>query len=216
MKGMPGMTAPGTDSKPAAASSQKDGVAGHDMGSMKKMPGMSMPGINAKAADASSQKESAAGHDMGSMKTMPANATAGGEGSAGHDMSAMKDMRGKTMSGMSKPATGESGAKEGHDTMGMGKAADDSGGKGRNGPVAGTGVVQGIDKANGKVKLTHDPIAALGWPRMTIFFRLKDSALAEKVKEGDAVDFSLDKSTSGYVISGLEKSPAQRETKKMK
>lgn len=210
MKTMPGMNMPGSDSKPAAAS------AGHDMGSMKKMPGMGMPGMNAKPADASSRKESPAGHDMGSMKNMPSKAIAGGEGAAAHDMNAMKDMPGQSMAGMSKPAVGESMGKEGHDAKAMGKGADDSAGKGRNGPVVGTGVVQGIDKANGKVKLTHDPIAALGWPRMTMFFRLKESALAEKVKEGDAVAFSLEKSISGFVISGLERRGAQSEGKQTK
>jgi len=68
------------------------------------------------------------------------------------------------------------------------------------------GVVQGIDKANGKVKLTHDPIAALGWPKMTMFFRLKDDTLADQVKEGDKVEFTLEKSASGYVISRFQKS----------
>ena len=130
------------------------------MGSMKKMSGMSTPGINAKPADASSRKESASGHDMSAMKGMP----------------------GKAMSGMSKPAGGEVMSKEGRDAMGMGKAADDSDGKSRPGRMTGTGVVQGIDRATGKVKLTHVPIAALGWPQMTMFFRLQASSLAEKVK----------------------------------
>ena len=216
MKNMPGMSMRGMEPKSADASAGKGGAAGHDMGSMKAMPGMSMPAMESKPTGTSAEKEGAGGRRMESMKNMPGKATAGGEGAAGHDMSAMKDMPGKTMSAMSKPAAGASISKEGHDAMAMGKAADDSAGKSRNGPVTGTGVVQGIDKANGKVKLTHDPIAALGWPRMTMFFRLKDGALAEKVKEGDAVAFSLEKSASGYVISGLEKSPAQRETKKMK
>ena len=66
--------------------------------------------------------------------------------------------------------------------------------------IMATGIVQSIDKANAKVKLIHDPIAALGWPKMTMFFRLKDAALADQIKEGDAVQFSLEKSTSGYVI----------------
>lgn len=71
--------------------------------------------------------------------------------------------------------------------------------------IMATGVVKSIDKANGKVKLIHDPIAVLGWPKMTMFFRLKDAALADQIKEGDAVQFSLEKSPSGYVISGFKK-----------
>ena len=45
--------------------------------------------------------------------------------------------------------------------------------------IMATGVVKSIDKANGKVKLIHDPIAVLGWPKMTMFFRLKDTTLAD-------------------------------------
>lgn len=227
MKNMPGMSMPGMEPKSADAPAGKGGAAGHDMGSMKAMPGMSMPGMESKPAGTSAGKEGAGGRGMDSMKGMPgmtmpgkdskpADASSRREGASGHDMGSMKNMPGKAMAGMSKPAAGGSMGTEGHGAMAMGKTADDSAGKGRTGPVVGTGVLQVIDKANGKVKLTHDPIAALGWPRMTMFFRLKDSALAEKVKEGDVVDFSLEKSASGYVISGLEKSPVQRETKKMK
>lgn len=71
--------------------------------------------------------------------------------------------------------------------------------------IAAKGIVRSIDKPNGKVKLTHDPITALGWPKMTMFFRLKDASLADQVKEGDAVQFDLEKSPSGYVISGFKK-----------
>ena len=89
-------------------------------------------------------------------------------------------------------------------------------------PVAGsgtaitaTGIVQSIDKANGKVKLTHDPITALGWPKMTMFFRVKDAALADQIKEGDAVQFSLEKSPSGYVISGFKKAMPDNDMQDM-
>ena len=73
-----------------------------------------------------------------------------------------------------------------------------------------------IDPKAATVSIRHQPIAALGWPRMTMFFRLKDSGVAEKVKEGDSVAFSLEKSASGYVISSLEQSPAPSEARKTK
>lgn len=41
--------------------------------------------------------------------------------------------------------------------------------------------------------------------RITMFFRLKDNSLADQVKAGDRVEFSLEKSASGYVISGFQK-----------
>lgn len=73
------------------------------------------------------------------------------------------------------------------------------------GIITATGVVQQVDKANAKIKLSHDPIPALGWPKMTMFLRLKDSALADQVKAGDTVEFLLEKSGSGYVISNFGK-----------
>ena len=84
-------------------------------------------------------------------------------------------------------------------------------------PSAGTitaiGVVREVDKVNGKIKLTHEPIKALGWPQMTMFFRLKDAALADRVKAGDKVEFSLEKSGSGYVISGFQPAMAGHNMK---
>jgi Cu/Ag efflux protein CusF len=85
-----------------------------------------------------------------------------------------------------------------------------------NEAISATGIVRGIDKVNGKVKLTHDPVAALGWPRMTMFFRLKDGSLADQMKEGEKVEFSLEKSASGYVISGFQKHAASHDMKQMK
>ena len=221
MKNMPGMNMPGMDPK-SGDTSAKGAAAVHDMGSMKSMPGMSMPGTESKPNGAA-EKEGAGGRPKDSMKGMsgmnmpPADSKpAAASSQKGHDMKAMKEMPGKSMAGMGNPVVRESTGKDEHAAMAMGKGADDSAGKGRSGPVVGTGVVQGVDKANGKVKLTHDPIAALGWPRMTMDFRLKDSALAEKVKEGDPVAFSLEKSASGYVISGLDKTQARGEEKKTK
>ncbi|ODT86216.1 MAG: hypothetical protein ABS69_00070 [Nitrosomonadales bacterium SCN 54-20] len=66
--------------------------------------------------------------------------------------------------------------------------------------MPGKGVVVSVDRANATVKINHDPIPALDWPRMAMPFRLKERALAEQVKEGDVVEFFLEKSGSDYVI----------------
>lgn len=71
--------------------------------------------------------------------------------------------------------------------------------------IVGSGVIRQIDKANNKVKIAHEPIEALGWPKMTMFFRLKDASIANQVKEGDKVNFFLEKTASGHVISGFQK-----------
>lgn len=154
------------------------------MGAMKHGPGMTMPGMDAKSGDAAKGKDKAPGHDMGSMKDKP----------------------GMAMPGMDKPAAAAPTNKDGHDSMAMAKPQS-APGQTAIAPtsISGSGVVQSIDKANGRVKLTHEPIAVMGWPKMTLFFRLKERSLADQVKEGDRVGFTLEKSASGYVISSFQK-----------
>ncbi len=133
-------------------------------------------------------------------------------------MGSMNDMPGKTMHDMDKQTATASKSKEGYNDISMAKPQivpvqpDNA----QTAGITGTGVVRSVDKANGKVELSHDPIAALGWPKMTMFFRLKDSALADQVKEGDKVEFSVEKSASGYVISGWQKGTARHDMKQMK
>lgn len=73
------------------------------------------------------------------------------------------------------------------------------------GLVSGKGVVLKVDRDNATVKINHDPIPALDWPKMTMPFRLKESALADQVKEGDKVEFFLEKLGSDYVIVKWQK-----------
>jgi Cu/Ag efflux protein CusF len=133
-------------------------------------------------------------------------------------MGATKDAPDQTMPGMKKPSAGEPMRKDAHGAMAMAKPHTTLGQPGSTptAGVTGTGVVQSIDKANGKVQLTHDPIAALNWPKMTMSFRLKDSSLADQVKQGDKVEFSLEKSSSGYVISRFHKDAAGHDMKQIK
>jgi len=178
----------------------------HEAGAMKGARGSaSSPGHDMGAMKDSLGKAGGSGHDMSTMKGASGNAS-----SPRHDMSAMKG------------ASGEA-ARPGHD-MGTMKEpvrkstvamVDQRAAAGRmpSSPVTGTGIVQAIDKANARVKLTHDPIAALGWPKLTLFFRLKDRSLAEQVKEGERVEFSLENSASGFVISEFHAAPAKPDAK---
>lgn len=242
MSSMPGM--PGMNSKPGAPpKANSGGKAGHDMGSMQGMPGMdtksggapkaktggmashdmgsmqSMPGMASKPG-AATKPHGPDGHDhkMGSKQGMPGMAAKADvapkpHGADGHDhaMGSMQGMPGMKSSASTAPKTG-------HDMgpmsnmPGLASKSDNA----SSGPVTGTGVVKGVDKPNGRIRLTHEPIEVKGWPRMTLFFRLKDRALADRVKEGDNVDFSLEKSVHGYVISDLRRSAASREPKPAK
>jgi Cu/Ag efflux protein CusF len=228
----PGKGMPGMHSSPGAAATGRQGAAGHDMAAM--------PGTASKAGTAPQGQQGSMGHDMASMPGNPpkAGATQQGKKGAGHDMASMGGTPGmaskgtaapkgaadhdahstKDAHGANKAAAGAPAGKDSHAAMSMdgGHSASGQPAKGGPGRLAGTGVVRGVDKANGRVKLTHDPLAAVGWPRMTLFFRLKDKSLADRVKDGDKVEFSLEKSSGGYVISALQQRPTTAEGKHVK
>jgi len=57
----------------------------------------------------------------------------------------------------------------------------------------GIGKVVSVDKTKLTVKLTHEAIKSLGWPGMTMDFKVADAALLDDLKTGDAVKFELGK-----------------------
>lgn len=72
-------------------------------------------------------------------------------------------------------------------------------------PVSATGVVQQVKAEEGKVKINHEPITALGWPAMTMYFRVKDKAVLEGVVAGDKVRFEMERDAKGLAITRIEK-----------
>ncbi len=72
-------------------------------------------------------------------------------------------------------------------------------------PVSATGVVQQVKAEQGKVKIDHDPIPALGWPKMNMYFRVKDKTVLEGIAAGDKVRFEMEKDAKGLVITRVEK-----------
>lgn len=71
--------------------------------------------------------------------------------------------------------------------------------------ISATGVVRQVKPEADKVKISHDPIAALGWPAMTMNFRVKDKAVLEGISPDDKVTFQLEKDAKGLVITRIEK-----------
>ena len=57
----------------------------------------------------------------------------------------------------------------------------------------GAGKVVSVDRAKLRIKLAHEPIKSLGWPGMTMDFRVVKASLLDGLKEGDAVQFELGK-----------------------
>lgn len=55
----------------------------------------------------------------------------------------------------------------------------------------GRGTVKKVDAKAGKVTLAHEPIPSLGWPAMSMDYRLKDKATLGTLKPGAKVEFEL-------------------------
>ena len=58
------------------------------------------------------------------------------------------------------------------------------------------------------VTLSHQPVPAIGWPAMTMTFRLADPALAQGVKVGDRLAFAFDQPPSGPTVRRISKAIA--------
>lgn len=78
----------------------------------------------------------------------------------------------------------------------------------------GRGKIVSVDSATGTVKITHDPIASLKWPKMTMDFKAHDAALLTDLKPGMKVDFELMKMDGAYHIMKITPTGAAGETHK--
>jgi Cu(I)/Ag(I) efflux system protein CusF len=68
----------------------------------------------------------------------------------------------------------------------------------------GMGVVQSVDTANGSLSIAHEPIEALGWPAMTMSFKVDKPALLEGVEAGDRIEFMLRGRDMSAVVTSIE------------
>ena len=75
---------------------------------------------------------------------------------------------------------------------------------GAAGKIEGTGTVNSVNAAAHTVNITHDPIKALGWPKMKMEFGVVPEVNLSTVKPGDAVIFTLkEKGEGDYLINTL-------------
>lgn len=66
------------------------------------------------------------------------------------------------------------------------------------------GTVEAIDAQNRKIKLKHEPIAAFGWPSMSMEMTAAPSVDLAKVKPGSKVNFTLSKGANDtYTVYAL-------------
>jgi len=64
----------------------------------------------------------------------------------------------------------------------------------------GHGVVNSVDMQHGMVNMTHGPINSLGWPGMTMNFKVRDPAILKNVKPGEKVNFGIVKEGPGKFV----------------
>lgn len=69
--------------------------------------------------------------------------------------------------------------------------------------VTAAGTVLEIDRAGGRVRIDGDAIKPLGWPAGIAFWQLKSPALADQVKAGERIAFTLEKDGDVYRIAGF-------------
>lgn len=63
-----------------------------------------------------------------------------------------------------------------------------------------SGTVQSIDAEGLSASVAHADIPALSWPAMTMTFKVKDRALAERLHAGERIEFKFILSGKDYVI----------------
>lgn len=63
------------------------------------------------------------------------------------------------------------------------------------------GVVKKVDPKAGTVALAHEPVKSLGWPAMTMAFKVQDKALLDKLGEGKKVEVEFEQRGKDYVIT---------------
>jgi Cu(I)/Ag(I) efflux system membrane fusion protein len=82
----------------------------------------------------------------------------------------------------------------------------------------GRGKIIDVDLKSNHVTLNHEPIAELGWPAMSMGFKVKDSKQLTKLKAGDEVEFDLKAEASDkpnmpaqYMIERVEKAHTSKD-----
>src|SRR4051812_12622200 len=69
----------------------------------------------------------------------------------------------------------------------------------------GTGVITEIDATQAMITLKHDPIPALGWPTMTMPFRVTSPDLLKGLKVGQKIGFDTNEGHGLPEITAIRK-----------
>ena len=74
----------------------------------------------------------------------------------------------------------------------------------QTGAAMADGEIRKVDREAQKITIRHGEIKNLDMPPMTMVFQVADPALLDKVKAGDKVRFSAEKSGGSYRVTGME------------
>ncbi|MCZ2173158.1 MAG: copper-binding protein, partial [Burkholderiales bacterium] len=73
------------------------------------------------------------------------------------------------------------------------------------------GVLKAVDATAGTVSVSHEPVASLGWPAMTMDFVLANPSLVAKLQPGSPIAFEfVERKPGEWVIVKLEARGAAR------
>jgi Cu(I)/Ag(I) efflux system membrane fusion protein len=65
----------------------------------------------------------------------------------------------------------------------------------------GFGTVNSVDRAAGKVNISHAAVASAGWPAMTMDFTVADPKLAEQLEAGERIEFRFTTENGGTLTA---------------
>lgn len=65
----------------------------------------------------------------------------------------------------------------------------------------GIGVVENVDQGKGVVTISHEPIASLNWPAMTMDFTVEDKKIYARLISGKKIRFQFTKRLGRYVVT---------------
>ena len=69
------------------------------------------------------------------------------------------------------------------------------------------GEVRKVDREAKKITIKHGEIKNLDMPPMTMVFQVKDALMLDALKPGDKIRFTVEKTTSGFVVTELQAAP---------
>ncbi len=71
----------------------------------------------------------------------------------------------------------------------------------------GRGTVEAVNLDDATVRMEHEPIASLRWPKMVMDLQVKDADMLKGLKAGDRITFDLVQTDKGFVITRIERQP---------